>query len=112
MEDFVKVANVDEIPAGGMRTFIIGGKRIAVAHTDDRFFAVDDTCTHEECSLGTEGFLDATTVICGCHGAQFDVTTGRVQSLPATSDLGSYEVKAENGEIYVKIPSGVGAEQL
>ena|SRR3990172_2728483 len=96
------VAKVSEIPAGRMKTVVVGGKRIALANVDGKFFAVGDTCSHEECSLGSEGYLDGSVVICGCHGATYDATTGKVLSLPAPTDVASYDVKVENGEVFIK----------
>mgnify|MGYP001619987537 CR=1 FL=1 len=103
MATFTKAIAVDELSPGTKKTVMVGGKKIAIANVDGEFFAIDDTCTHEQCSLGTEGFLDGSVIICGCHGAQFDVTDGKVLSLPAPTDVGSYETKVENGEVFVNI---------
>lgn len=102
MEDFTKVAHINDIPAGKTKTVTAGGRRIAIAHVDGEFFAIDDTCSHEECSLGTEGFLDGSILICGCHGSTFDVTSGKVLSLPAPTDVASYEVKIKDGDVWIK----------
>lgn len=100
---FVKVAKTTEIEKGTMKTVRANGKAIAVANVDGEFFAIADTCTHEECSLGSEGFLDGNVVICGCHGSGFDVTTGRVQSLPAPRDVISYKVKVDGEDILIEL---------
>lgn len=86
-----------------MKTCVVEGKSIALANVDGAFFAVDDACTHSKCSLGSEGMMDGNAVVCGCHGAQFDVTTGKVMTLPATVDLKTYETKTEDGSVYVKL---------
>ena len=101
MADFTKVAQASEIPAGSMKTIIERGKKIAIANVDGEFFAIDDTCSHEQCSLGSEGFLDGNILTCGCHGGQFDVMTGKVMSLPAPTDINSYKVKVEGEDIFV-----------
>lgn len=103
MENFVIVCKVTALPPGSMRTFVVEGKSIALANVDGDFFAVDDACTHEHCSLGSEGALDGNVIICGCHGGQFDVTTGQVLAPPAPSDVKSYETKTENGDVYINI---------
>lgn len=102
MGDFVKVMAMSDLTSGGMKTVVVSGKKIAVAHVDGEFFAIDDICSHAQCSLGSEGFLDGAVVTCGCHGAQFDVTSGKVMSLPAATDIASYKVKVENGAVYVR----------
>ena len=100
---FTKAIAVRDLSAGMKKTVMVAGKKLAIANVDGEFFAIDDACTHQECSLGTEGFLDGNVVICGCHGAQFDMTTGKVLSLPAPTDVTSYETKVENGDVLVNI---------
>ncbi len=103
MAEFVKVARADELGEGEMQAFEVQGATIAVANVAGSFHAFDDTCTHEECSLAEEGELEETTVICGCHGAEFDATSGEVLEGPATEPVGSYEVRVEGDDIEVNI---------
>lgn len=103
MAQSVKVVAVSELPPGSMKTVIAAGIRIAIANVDGQYFAVEDTCTHAQCSLGSEGFLDGATVTCGCHGAQFDIASGNVLALPATSSLRVYEVAVEGDSLVVHI---------
>lgn len=103
MASYTKALSVNDLPAGTMKTVILGGRKIALACVEGEYFAVSDVCTHEECSLGTEGFLDDGVITCGCHGAQFDIKTGDVMQLPATQPLKTYEVKVENDDILVNI---------
>lgn len=103
MDGYTFAIHEKDLTNGMMKTVQVGTKKIALANVDGDIFAIDDTCTHEECSLGSEGALDGNVVTCGCHGAQFDVTTGQVRALPAVSNVGSYKTKIENGEVLVKI---------
>ena len=104
MEEYTFVSLVTELPAGSMRTYSVRGRQIALANVDGNFFAVDDICTHEHCSLGSDGALAGNVVICGCHGAQYDVMTGEVLAPPAPRSVSSYETKVEDGKVMVKIP--------
>lgn len=103
MDDFIKAVAASDIPSGNMKTVIISGKKLSIANVDGEFFAIDDTCSHAQCSLGTEGFIDGTVVTCGCHGATFDVTNGNVMSLPATTGIATYQTKVEGNDVFVKI---------
>lgn len=49
------------------------------------------------------GLLSGTTIMCQCHGSQFDITSGAVLRGPATRDLPTYEVREEDGAIQVRI---------
>ena len=78
----VRVGNSTDVGAGQIRVFDVAGTRVNVANADGHLYAFDDTCTHTGCSLA-RGTLDGTTVTCGCHGSQFDVTSGAVLRGPA-----------------------------
>lgn len=92
-----------DIKPGELALFEVAGRRIAVANADGRFFAIDDTCTHEQCSLAEEGTLDGTVVTCGCHGAQFDVTTGAVLAPPAPESVKAYPVRVDHDDLVLEI---------
>ncbi|MFE0515861.1 Rieske (2Fe-2S) protein [Streptomyces sp. NPDC058964] len=64
--------------------------------------AYSTICTHAGCPINK---LQGTTLICPCHGSEFDAVTGKVVQAPATEPLGELAVKAANG----KIIAGPGA---
>ena len=99
----VMVGSAADVKPGELAAFEVEGIRIAVANANGRFFAIDDTCTHEQCSLADEGTLEGTIVTCGCHGAQFDVRTGEVLAPPALEPVRSYPVRVEAGDIIIEI---------
>lgn len=103
MAQSIKVLAVSELPPGSMKTVIAAGIHIAIANVDGQYFAVDDICSHKHCSLGTKGSLDGSTVTCGCHGAQFDMKSGSVLTLPATTGLAAYSVSVEGDSLVVHI---------
>lgn len=103
MVNFVKAATTKELSEGKMKTVSVGGKRIMLANVAGEYFAIDDACTHAQCSLGSEGEMEGNVITCGCHGAQFDVTSGKVLAMPATRDEESYKVKIEGEDIYIGI---------
>lgn len=103
MASYIRALSVSDISSGSMKTVVVGGKKMAIANIDGEFFAIDDTCSHAQCSLGEEGFLDGNVVTCGCHGATFDVKSGKVLSLPALTDVASYPVKIEGRDVMVAI---------
>ncbi len=90
-----------ELAEGTKKKVIVSGKPVMLARIDGEVYATDDTCTHEQCSLGEEGFLDGASIVCGCHGAVFDIANGQVISLPATEDLKTYKTEEKNGHIFV-----------
>jgi 3-phenylpropionate/trans-cinnamate dioxygenase ferredoxin subunit len=99
----VTIARTVDIKPGELAAFDVEGVRIAVANAEGRYFAFDDTCTHEQCSLAAEGMLDGTVVTCGCHGAQFDVTTGAVLAPPAPEPVKAYPLRVDRGNLVIEV---------
>ena len=104
LEPYVDVAAVEDIPEGEGRCYEIDGQAVAIFHDEGTFYAVSDTCTHEEYSL-SEGFVCDHTVECPKHGARFDLVTGEVLSLPATVSIESYRLEVRDGRIWVAAPA-------
>lgn len=98
----VTVCRVGEIKSGELTAVDVEGTRIALANVDGRLYAFDDTCTHEQCAL-TAGFLEGTIVTCPCHGAQFDVTNGKVLAPPAPTPLKTYPVHVRDGQLTIEV---------
>ena len=72
---YVKVAETDMIPSGGMKSFPMNGKTVLLANVDGAYFALDNKCPHMGGDL-SGGLLDGATLSCPRHGAKFDVRTG------------------------------------
>jgi nitrite reductase/ring-hydroxylating ferredoxin subunit len=100
--EFVTAITTSEIPAGGITAIDVRGTRVAVANVGGTYYAFDDTCTHEQCSLA-EGDLAGTTVTCMCHGAEFDVRTGHVLAPPATLPVKSYRTRVEGDALQIEV---------
>jgi 3-phenylpropionate/trans-cinnamate dioxygenase ferredoxin subunit len=69
-----------------------------------KWYAVDNLCSHDNGPLG-DGIIDLQncSVQCGRHGAKFNLASGEVLSMPAITPIGSYELKEENGILFIKI---------
>lgn len=100
--EFVTAIQTNEIPVGGIAAVDVRGTRIAVANIGGRYYAFDDTCTHEQCSLA-EGDLAGTTVTCMCHGAEFDVRTGEVLAPPAPMPVKVYRTRVEGDALQIEV---------
>jgi nitrite reductase/ring-hydroxylating ferredoxin subunit len=98
---FMAVSRADDLKESKMQPFKVLDTKISVANVGGTFYAFDDTCTHEGCSLA-EGELEETTVTCSCHGSQFDVTSGAVLQGPAREPVETYETRVEDGNLKIK----------
>src|SRR5688500_12993114 len=99
----VTAVRAGDIKPGDLRRCDVEGVPIAIANVDGRFFAVDDTCTHQQCSLADEGTLEGTVITCGCHGAQCDVMTGAVLAPPAVEPLQAYRLHVEGDDLVLEL---------
>ncbi|MBF0466776.1 MAG: Rieske (2Fe-2S) protein [Nitrospirae bacterium] len=71
--------SVDKLEKNGMMGVEEGGNNVLLIKVGSDYFALGDICPHKKCRLHT-GTLKGTQVICPCHGATFDVTTGKLQA--------------------------------
>lgn len=78
------------------------GHRVAVFRIGDDVYAIGDRCSHAEASLA-EGELFGTDVECPRHGSEFDITTGKPGSFPATRPVPVYETAIEDGVVFLLV---------
>src|SRR5579883_3041720 len=99
--DYVAVLPAAELPDETLTRAAARGLAVLLARVDGQIYALHDTCVHAGCSLA-EGTLEGTSVICSCHGSQFDLHDGAVINGPATMPEPHLDVRIENGMIEVK----------
>lgn len=102
MSDFVPLAKVSELEEVEVKQFEVDGQLISIAVVDDQYYAFDDTCTHEHCSLA-DGDLSGTTIICPCHDGEYDITTGEVLDGPPEEPILTYPVRVVGDEVQIEI---------
>lgn len=99
---FVKLAPCNDIKTGKMERYSNDGVRILICNVNDRYYAVSDTCTHEDFSLYL-GALHDDVVKCSLHGGKFNVITGEPVEEPACKALRTYPVEIRGADIYVEL---------
>lgn len=99
---WIRVVEADRVPEGAGLRVDIGDDRVALFRIGTDVYAIGDRCSHAEASL-SEGEVFDTEVECPRHGSAFDITTGEVLNLPATQPVPVYDVKVEDGVVYLDI---------
>ncbi|HEV2686839.1 MAG TPA: non-heme iron oxygenase ferredoxin subunit [Actinomycetota bacterium] len=97
----VRVCKADDLKPGMALRVETDEEPVAVFNVDGDFYAIADTCSHEESSL-SEGYVDEDIVECAKHGAMFHIPTGEVRSLPATRNVRVFGTVVEDGDLYVE----------
>lgn len=95
-----RIAGAAGIPEGEIRAFEAGGVEIAVANLGDGLVAFRNECTHQRCTLD-DGDLEDGSIICACHGSQFDLRSGEVLSPPATEPIEVYSIAVDGDDLII-----------
>jgi 3-phenylpropionate/trans-cinnamate dioxygenase ferredoxin subunit len=103
MAGWIDACSTDDIDAEDVIRFDHGGRTFAIYRTaDDRFYATDGLCTHEQVHLA-DGFVMDTIIECPKHNGRFDFRTGAAKGAPACVDLKTYPVKVEAGRVLLQV---------
>ncbi|MDQ6784606.1 MAG: Rieske (2Fe-2S) protein [Actinomycetota bacterium] len=96
------VGNIDTIPIGEGRAFVVDGRQIAVFHLrGGSFRALDAVCPHRGGPLA-DGLLDGSVVVCPLHGHTFDLLSGE-DVAGGGSPVTAYDVDVDGrGGILIK----------
>ena len=105
MGEIERLCRRSDMDSGEARRFEIGPHRIALIRIEDDFYAIGDTCSHEDFSLSEgEVLVEECEIECWKHGSTFDLRTGAPQTLPATKAVAVYPVRLEGEDVMVEIP--------
>jgi len=102
VSEFIKVAELKEIPPGSTKHFEINGTELCVVNLSGTVYAISDVCTHKYCRL-SDGYIEGENIICPCHLSVFSLKTGKVLEPPASVDLAVYKVRIEGNDIEVEM---------
>ncbi len=99
---YQRAARLGDVEAGiPLAATLDDGTRLCLVREGDEVFAVLDRCSHRDFALSGGDVVAPCTLECPWHGARFDVRTGNVLQGPATDPLPTFDVRVENGEVFV-----------
>lgn len=102
MSDWVRIADASEIADGEPFASEWNGEAIALYRHEGEIFAIGDICTHEHVRL-SDGWFEGDRIECPLHQSCFEIRTGKViEGGPASEGVASYQVKVEDGAVFVK----------
>ena len=100
---WIDACATDDILAEDVIRFDHGGRTYAIYRTrDDRYFATDGLCTHEQVHLA-DGYVMDNIIECAKHNGRFDFTTGEAKGAPVCVNLATYRVKVEAARVFIDI---------
>ena len=95
----VKLAPGNRLPKGQAATYADpanGSPDILIRGSDGSLKAFSAVCTHAGCTVGYENG----TIVCPCHGGEYNAETGEVIAGPPPAPLEPKKVVEAGGEIY------------
>ncbi len=96
-----EVARSEEINEGKPYVLDLSDEeQVLVFRHQGALSACGNSCTHYGAPL-SDGTFTGTTVTCPFHNARFNVTSGVMLQPPALDDLPVYDIKEENGRVYL-----------
>ncbi len=102
MPEFIKVAKTSDIPDPGKQLLEVDDHLVVLFHVGGTFTCLEDVCTHDGGTLG-DGELEGNSIACPRHGAKFDITDGKVLSMPATEGTTAHVVKVDGDDVFVQL---------
>ena len=98
MAEFVTVAKTSDIEPGKMILVEVDDEDVAVANVNGEYYAFGAECPHAGGPLD-EGDVEGNIVVCPWHGAEFDMTTGKALTMPASDSISTYQVRVDGEKI-------------
>jgi 3-phenylpropionate/trans-cinnamate dioxygenase ferredoxin component len=102
MNPWIEVAALDDIDDEDVMRFDHDGKTFAIYRYEDKVYASDGLCTHEQVHL-CDGLVMEHVIECPKHNGRFDIRDGRALGAPVCVNLKTYPVKVEAGQIFIQL---------
>jgi len=100
---WVDACAADDIDEEDVIRFDHGARTFAIYRTgNNRYFATDGLCTHEQVHLA-DGLVMGAIIECPKHNGRFDFRTGAAKGAPVCVNLATYPVKIEGGRVFLSL---------
>ncbi|HEX2894939.1 MAG TPA: non-heme iron oxygenase ferredoxin subunit [Marmoricola sp.] len=103
-----RACGVTDVAEGGVVRVEVDGLAVAIVHTGEDFYAIEDECSHAAVAL-SEGEVEGCEIECWMHGSRFDLRTGKPTGPPATEPVPIFPVRLEGADVLVDIDSPLNA---
>ena len=102
-ENWVIACAIDDVDEEDVIRFDHGDRTFAIYRSpDDKFYATDGKCTHEQVHL-SDGLVMDDIIECPKHNGRFNYKTGAARGAPVCVNLRTYPVRVEGSSVLVQI---------
>ncbi len=102
MSNWTDVCAFDAIDDEDVTRHDHAGRTFAIYRVEDRAYASDGLCTHENVHL-CDGLVMDHVIECPKHNGRFDIRDGRPLGAPVCVALKTYPAKVEDGIVLIEI---------
>ena len=103
MSNWVQACAADAIDEEDLIRFDHAGHSYAIYRSpEDKYYATDGYCTHEQVNL-CDGLVMDHIIECPKHNGRFDYRTGEAKGAPVCVNLKTYPVKVESGKVFIQV---------
>lgn len=93
-----------DLPPGTAKPLCIAGQSVLLVNHEGTVHAVANECSHAFQALENGRVMNG-WIACPAHGARFDLATGEALNPPAIAAIATYNVRVEDGLIFVDLPA-------
>jgi 3-phenylpropionate/trans-cinnamate dioxygenase ferredoxin subunit len=105
MNGWVDTGSSEELAERKPVRVTVGEQLVMLVKAGDQVFGIGNQCTHQGSGLD-RGVVkiagSVRTVTCPAHGSMFNLETGKPMRPPATKPVPVYDVKIEDGRVFVR----------
>ena len=101
-DDWVFAINAEDVDDEDVAPIEIEGEEIAIYRNNGQYYASVDKCTHGDAFL-SDGIVVGDVIECPLHQGRFCIKTGKALSAPVSVPIETFEVKVEDGKVFVKL---------
>ena len=105
MAEWVDVSAIEELADRKPVRVTVDESVVLLLKADEQVLAIGNQCTHQGAPLD-RGVVkmagSVRTVTCPAHGSMFNLDTGKPMRPPATKPVPVYDVKIEEGRVWVR----------
>ena len=109
-DGWARVADLAEVAPGATQVVYFQGEQVALFNVDGQVYAIGNRCSHANGPLA-DGRLEECVVTCPWHSSQFDLRSGAPVGRPADRAVPAYQVKVEDGAVFLAQGAAAPAEQ-
>jgi nitrite reductase/ring-hydroxylating ferredoxin subunit len=100
IEDFERIAGIDEVTPAHPKRVTIGAREVVLFRVGDEIFAVENLCPHQQFSVFHQGVLDGCTITCPMHAWSFDIRSGK--AVVGSGRIRTFELRIVGNEVLIK----------